>query len=134
MEAKAWTKAKLTFIDGIIKTIPGENSRNHLTQVCTFYWWGHWSIELEAGPLWGLHAVLISFGPQSFAFGLFRSLPINIIKEKVFQITWPVPGLLTIANLHSLTLFVVFQVDVDCFWCLFLPYFCFLLIYFILLI
>lgn len=72
-------------------------------------------MELEAGPLWSLHGVLISCGPQSFVFGLCRSLLINTIKEKIFQIAQPVTGLLSTANLYILTLFVVFQVDVDYF-------------------
>ena len=39
--AKAWTEP-LTFISIILKTIPAEDSRNHLSQLCPFYWWGRW--------------------------------------------------------------------------------------------
>ena len=53
--------------------------------------------------------------PSSFVFGRFRSLLINVIKEKFFQIARPVTGLLSTGNLHTLTFSVVFQVDVHCF-------------------
>ena len=41
LSTKAWTE-QLAFISIILKTIPAKDPRNHLSQLCPFYWWGHW--------------------------------------------------------------------------------------------